>query len=63
MNSDTVLLIGAEQVQLAAGRIEGAATTIRGSADSFEQTIQRHEVFLTDWLSRLELVINQAVKP
>lgn len=63
MSQDSILLIGAEQVQLAAGRIEGAATKMQHAADNFDQAVQRHEVFLTEWLTRVELVIGQGNKP
>ena len=61
--SEYIHLVGAEDVRSAGSRIASAAADMNRAAGHIDETLQRHERFLDDWLARLgetlkELVIN-----
>lgn len=61
--SEYVHLVGAEDVANAGRNISSAAADMNRAASYIDETLQRHERFLDDWLDRLgetlkEIVIN-----
>lgn len=59
MSERYVTLMGAEQVQSAAGRMVSAAEEMRRAAGSIDDALERHRRFLDDWLMRLEDVMSR----
>ena len=51
--SDTIHLIGAEQVQQAAHRMSHAADEMQRAASAIAESNERQRQFLDDWLQRL----------
>lgn len=60
--SEYVHLVGAEDVANAGRNISSAAADMNRAASYIDETLQRHERFLDDWLIRLEQVFKDAVK-
>lgn len=65
-----ITLLGAEQVQSAAGTMRSAADEMQRAASNIEATLAAHQQFLDDWLNRLDGVLQdrahdiaQAVNP
>jgi hypothetical protein len=54
--SNHITLIGAETVQSAGFAMSRAAEQMQRAANTIEESLQRHERFLDDWLLRLEAV-------
>jgi len=59
MPSDHVTLIGTEDVQRAANRIDTAAETMRCAASQIDEALQRHQRFLDEWLQGFERVLSE----
>lgn len=57
--SDYIHLIGTEQVQSAANTMSSAAEEMKQAANNMEDTFRRHQLFLDDWLLRLEAALNK----
>lgn len=60
--ADYITLMGAEQVQSAASRMSSAASEMIRAASSIEDSFQRHQRFMDDWLQRLESVLESKAK-
>lgn len=58
---DRMLLVGAEEVGSASGRMRDAADTMRRAASEIDGALERHQRFLDDWLVRLEQTIERAL--
>ena len=56
---DYIHLIGAEDVRRAGATISGAATTMQRAASQIEDSLDRHRMFLEEWLSRFEAIIKE----
>jgi hypothetical protein len=54
-----VHLIGSEQVQNAAQSIRQAAESMSQAAGSIDESLRRHQMFMDDWLCRLEQVLTK----
>lgn len=52
-------LLGAEQVEKAGHNISSAADQMQRAASSMEDTLQRHQHFMSQWLIDLERVIQE----
>ena len=50
-------LIGAEDVRRAGSQMQSAASDMRRTASSFEDSLHRHRLFMDEWLGRLETVL------
>jgi hypothetical protein len=57
MSDRYMTLLGAEQVQNAAGRMSDAADRMQRAASSIDESLARHERFLDDWLQRFEVAV------
>jgi hypothetical protein len=57
---DYVQLIGAETVQSAGVNMRNAADQMSRAASQIEDSLQRHQRFLDDWLQRLSDVFDAA---
>lgn len=57
--SEYIHLIGAEDVQRAGRSIASAAETMNWAAGYLDETLQRHQRFMDDWLERF----TEAMKP
>jgi hypothetical protein len=57
--SEYITLLGAEQIQDAANRINEAAETIRQAAGSLDDTFRQHRCFMDDWLDRLRAMFDE----
>jgi len=57
--SEYITLLGAEQVQSAGCSMRDAGVRMQSAASSIEDSIQRHERFLDDWLTRFEIVVDK----
>jgi hypothetical protein len=56
---DFVTLLGAEDVKQAGYDIKAAASEIKLAMGFFEEALQMHERFLTDWLEQLEAALTE----
>ncbi len=52
--SDYVTLMGAEQVSSAARTMSQAASDMQSAASQISDALFRHQMFLDDWLMRLQ---------
>lgn len=52
-----VALHGAEQVGNAARRIESAAEDMNRAVGNLDDVLQRHRLFMEDWLQRFEQIL------
>lgn len=59
--ADYITLMGAEQVQSAASRMSSSASEMIRAASSIEDSFQRHQRFMDDWLQRLESILEPKV--
>ena len=55
--TNTVFLAGAEDVRRAGSEMQSAASDIRYSAGSFDNTIHEFKRFMNEWLDRFEQII------
>jgi hypothetical protein len=58
--SNYVTLLGAEEVQRAAGRMESAAREMQQAASAMEHTFEMHRRWADDWLQRLATTLEGA---
>lgn len=63
MSDKYVILVGAEQVERAGYKIAEAADQMMRAAGYMDETMQRHQRFMDDWLSRFEQVIEKMNPP
>ncbi len=54
---DSINLLGSEDVQRAALNISGAAEVMSRAAGNLELVLQRQQMFMDDWLMRLEDIL------
>jgi hypothetical protein len=54
MSEKYMTLLGAEQVQSAASTMRSAAEDMRRAADSMSSSLENHQRWMDDWLSRFE---------
>ena len=59
---DYVYLQGAEDVQRAGNAMSSAADDMRRAANQFDETMQQHQRFMDDWLSRFEAALEKVAK-
>lgn len=63
---ENVVLIGADDVrsgyavERGGQQVSQAASTLEGAATRFEMALYNHEIFLTQWLDRLEKIMTPA---
>ena len=57
---DTVLLVGAEQVQSASHTIREAAHSMKQTASHIDYLLQQQRQFLDDWLLRFENILKDS---
>lgn len=55
--ADYITLVGADQVQSAAGTMRGAAEEMRRAASQIDDALSRHQRFLDDWIMRFESAV------
>lgn len=55
--ADYVTLIGAEDVRAAGNSMRSAADEMRSAAGSIDNTMERQQRFMDDWLMRLERIL------
>ena len=60
--TEFVHLIGAEDVRSAGSAMRAAAEGMKCATALIEDSLQRHRMFLDDWLLRLENIIKKEVK-
>jgi hypothetical protein len=61
---DSIYLHGSEEVATAARRMNDAASTMSSAASYIATTLEQHQRFMDDWLSRLEAaLLNPEGKP
>lgn len=61
--SDSVYLIGADDVRSAGHSMRSAAEQMSQAALNIDGTMERHQRFLEDWLMRFEDVMTRSVQP
>lgn len=61
--SEHVILIGAEDVRSAGNTISHAAEEMKQAVRNFDYTLDRHHLFMDDWLQRFEAVLEKASNP
>ena len=54
-----ITLLGAEDVRSAGTSMRSAASEMKTAAASIEDSLQRHKLFLDDWLMRLETAFRE----
>jgi hypothetical protein len=52
--ADYITLLGAEEVSRAANRMQSAADTMQQAASNLDSALERHRLFMDDWLARLD---------
>lgn len=57
--ADYVTLLGAEDVRSAANTMSRAADTMRSAASNFDSTMDRHQRFMDEWMTRFESAIDR----
>ena len=55
-------LMGAEQVQAAAGQMQRAADDMRNAAGTFDEAVRQQRQFMEDWLFRFEAAVEKMPK-
>lgn len=55
-------LIGAEQISSAGHNMSHAASDMLRAASAIEDTMHRHQQFMTQWLQTLEQILTEAAK-
>lgn len=55
--SDRIQLVGAEDVRSAGHTMRSAAETMSQAACNFDGSVERLKLFMDDWLSRFERVL------
>ena len=55
-------LLGSEDVYRAGTMMQQAATEMTRAASSIEESLQMHQRFLDDWLSRFEDILKENMK-
>jgi hypothetical protein len=58
--SDYMTLLGAEQVQSAAGTMRSAASEMQRAASEISGAFEMHQRFLTQWLMDFQTVLETA---
>lgn len=53
------ILIGVEDIRAAAQSMRAASNEISRAANSIEDSLSRHRMFLDDWLMRLEKTLRE----
>lgn len=56
--ADYMTLLGADSVGTAGRQMLGAADTMTHAATNLEGSLERHRLFMDDWLSRFEQVLH-----
>lgn len=56
---ETILLIGADEVRSAGNTIANAADSMRQTQNWQTEEMQRHRIFLDEWLARFEAVLER----
>lgn len=56
---DSIHLIGAEQVSSAGYNMNSAASEMKRAASSIEDTLFRHQNFMTQWLQDFERILTE----
>lgn len=59
--TEYVHLIGAEEVGRAAGSMRVASDEMQRAASNIEDALRRHQIFLDDWLARLDATLQYRV--
>ena len=59
--NDYMHLIGADEVKSAGSSMCSAANDLRRAADVFDESLHRHQLFLDDWLQRLEGILTNKI--
>ena len=57
--SNTMHLIGAEDVRRAGSAIASAAEDMRLAASSMDEVLHRHQLFMTQWLSDFAAIMEK----
>lgn len=60
MAADYITLLGAEQVQSAAGAMRNAADEMQRAANTMDCALASQRTFLEEWLNRFEQVLAKA---
>jgi hypothetical protein len=60
--SDSVYLVGAENVRQAASTMRSAAEDMNRAATSIQEAFSQHERFLTDWLADFKQALDASGK-
>lgn len=59
--AEYVHLVGAEEVSRAASSMRGAADDMIRAASSISEALDRHQSFLTEWLSNLDATLSDRI--
>ena len=54
-----ITLMGAEDVRSAGVAMGRAASVMQSAASSMEDSLQRHRIFLDEWIMRLETALDK----
>jgi len=54
-----ITLLGAESVSSAGSDMKSAAETMRQAAASIEESLNRHKIFMEEWLTTLEAIMSE----
>ena len=63
MGDEYHYLVGADDIKNAGHTIADAATTMQLAANDIAEANSRQQVFLNDWLDRLETILSDARQP
>jgi Sec-independent protein translocase protein TatA len=55
--SETIYLVGAEDVRSAGRSIATAADGMKRAADTLDESLRSHQRFLDDWLTRFQTIL------
>jgi len=58
--AEFIHLMGAEDVRAAGSSIRSAASEIQRAASQIDESLNRHRIFMDDWLLRLEDIFQNA---
>lgn len=59
---DFINLLGAEDVRSAASTMTRAASQMQSAASQIDEALQRHQQFLSDWLTNFEDALDRISK-
>ena len=61
--NDYITLLGTDDVYRAGSMMQSAATDMKNAAAWTEESLQRHRLFMDDWLMRFEEILARLHQP